>query len=426
MVVRLQYSWQKPGSSLLYYRRRVPEDLQEVVGKKQVVVSLQTSDPKVAAERIQKLAREHDEEWAALRKPTRSGNLKLAQKLLAEHGVDPVQPAEGPLWAFEDHLEERLVNDRLPEPHATALQLVQGTREFTLEDCRDQYVEARPHSKEAAELTYRYLLEYLKSDRDIRKVRRMDVNGFVKFLLAKDLSTTTVSRYLVPLKASFGRAIRENEMGIENVWAKVEIPDMGKDAEDREVFTLSQFKALDKAIDKVPPDTLRSILLVLSETGARLAEVVGLAKSDVILTGPIPHIALKPHPWRTLKTPGSTRQIPLTPRAAESLRAAIARSSDPVILYPHYCSVDECKSDGASASLVKWVRTREGLKGTKLGNHSLRHGMKDLLRSVRCPTEAADQIIGHATPGMGANYGEGYPLDLLYEWLLQANALKTK
>jgi hypothetical protein len=34
--------------------------------------------------------------------------------------------------------------------------------------------------------------------------------------------------------------------------------------------------------------------------------------------------------------------------------------------------------------------------------------------------EAADQIVGHATPGMGANYGEGYPIEMLYEYVVAA------
>lgn len=132
------------------------------------------------------------------------------------------------------------------------------------------------------------------------------------------------------------------------------------------------------------------------------------------------------HGWRTLKTPGSTRKIPLTDRARDCLRDAVSRSSDPVLLYPHYTTMDGCNADTVSATLVKWVRNREGLKGTKLGNHSLRHGIKDLLRAVKCPAEAADQIIGHVTPGMGANYGEGYPLEMLYDWIVQANAQKAR
>ena len=37
----------------------------------------------------------------------------------------------------------------------------------------------------------------------------------------------------------------------------------------------------------------------------RLGEAVGLLKSDIRLDAEIPHISLKPHQWRTLKTKGS-------------------------------------------------------------------------------------------------------------------------
>jgi len=424
MTVKLQYCRKK--GNLLYFRRRIPLDLREQIGRDFFVQSLGTSDPRVAAPLIQKLIRQTDKEWDELRAPTRAGHLRRAKELLAEHGVDPVTPAEGPLWAFEDHLDEVVGHKEvIPEPHKTAIELVHGTRAFTLEDCRDEYTAARPATEERAERAFRYLMEFLKGDRDIRKLRRTDVNGFVQFLLDKGMATGSVQRYLTPLKAAFGRAIREHEFSIANVFARVEIPEMGKDKVDREVFTLDNYRALDRALNAHPEDTLRSILLVVSETGARLAEIVGLAKSDLHLDSRTAYIALKPHPWRPLKTHGSTRKIPLTPRAVASLRGAMSRSSDPIHVYPQYSSNEGTKTDSVSAALVKWVRTREGLKDTLLGNHSLRHGMKDLLRSVHCPSEAADEIIGHATPGMGANYGEGYPLEDLYDWLVAANAKKT-
>lgn len=429
LTMKLQYCRKK--GTLLYFRRRVPLDLRDQIGRDFFVQSLGTSDPRVAAPLIQKLIKQTDREWAEMRAPTRAVHLKMAKELLGvpeATGTEPVQLSDDHSNAFDDLLHEvlgPLPVSALPEPHKTALELVNGTREFTLDDCISEYTTARPGDTDRAERAAKYLKEYLKGDRDIRKLRRPDVNGFVQHLLSKDMSTSTVQRYLTPLKAAFGRAIRENELKIENVFARVEIPKMGLDKVDREVFSLDQYRALDTALALHAPDTLRSILLVVSDTGARLAEIVGLAKGDLKLTAVIPHIALKPHPWRPLKTPGSTRKIPLTDRARDSLRAAMERSADPVHVYPHYSTSEGTSADSASKALVKWVRTREGLKDTKLGNHSLRHGMKDLLRSIQCPSEAADQIIGHATPGMGANYGEGYPLDLLYQWVVEANALKT-
>ena len=43
----------------------------------------------------------------------------------------------------------------------------------------------------------------------------------------------------------------------------------------------------------------------------RLAEAAGLLVSDINLNADVPHIALRKHPWRSLKTRGSERDIPL-------------------------------------------------------------------------------------------------------------------
>ena len=58
-------------------------------------------------------------------------------------------------------------------------------------------------------------------------------------------------------------------------------------------------------------DDLRWLVALVSDTGMRLAEGAGLLKSDIILDADIPHISLKPHRWRPLKTSGSQRDIPL-------------------------------------------------------------------------------------------------------------------
>jgi integrase len=425
MTIHLQYCWKKPGTPTLYYRRRVPQELQAVLGRKVIVESLKTSDPKIAAERIKAMTALLDRQWSKFQVPGKAGLLAQAQELLHTNGVDYFGRGaeEGPLLAFHDKLEDAEVNGKLPEPHRTAVQLLKGTFVYSLSVLRDQYVEARPADKDRCERAFKYLQEYLGADPDFRTLRRPDANGFVKFLQGKEMRTSTVKRYLSPLKAAFSRCIVENELGVDNVFAKVEIPKFGEDVQDREVYTEHERKLLLNAIEahivRHGHDTLRSILLVVAETGARLAEITGLAKDDLRLDGDIPYIALKPHPWRTLKTPGSTRKIPLSDRARRSLCDARTASKDAALLYPQYGNDG---ADTASAALVKWVRSREGLKGTKLGVHSLRHTMKDLLRTVKCPMEASDQILGHATPGMGANYGEGYPIEMLYEYVIAATS----
>jgi hypothetical protein len=351
MSIKLKHVWQKPGSSLLYFRRRVPDDIRPLLvaarsphaGKAHIVVSLQTSDPRAAAPLIAKLVKQTSEEWEQLRNPTREGVRKQARQLLVQNGIDPWDPKARPeaLDAFHEFLEAQIPRPVMEDEDVTqghqldqhlspvsreAFQLVQDRQVFTVVDCLDQYVAARPNGEKTARIAFGYLQGFLGGDRDIRKVRRQDVNGFVQHLLTgghsasgQAIATTTVARYLNALKAAWGRAIRENELGIDSVFGRVEIPEAGKDAEERLPFTADQLQALHRGVDAWVAakgwDQLRCVVTVVAETGCRLAEVVGLAATDVHLHAAAPHIDVKPHPWRSLKTSASTRKVPLTPRA---------------------------------------------------------------------------------------------------------------
>ena len=197
--VKVKYLWQKPTSSLLYYRRRVPDDLKPLLkasgsewsGKEQIVISLQTDDLKTAASKIAKLAATHDKEWEQLRKPSKAGMLAQAETLLRNRGIDPTAPKvdEEALGIFfdmvddglpskvKDYLQEAYENDypvnpkRDIEPHlspvvATALQITQGRREFTLSDCLDQYLTSRSEkAAKSAKIAFGYLKDFFKEDR---------------------------------------------------------------------------------------------------------------------------------------------------------------------------------------------------------------------------------------------------------------------
>ncbi|MGF6723794.1 integrase [Paraburkholderia sp. GAS41] len=464
MSIKLKHAWRKPGSPLLYFRRRVPDDIRPLLvvarsphaGKAHIVVSLQTEDPRVAAPLIAKLARQTDEEWSQLRSPTRAGvqslsgaALKLqAHRLLVDNGIDPSDPKANPraLEAFHEFLDaqiprsvledEDVIHGHQLDRHLSpvsreAFQLVQGRGVFTLTDCLDQYVTARPNGEKTARIAFGYLTSYLGSDRDIRKVRRSDVNGFVNWLLTgghsasgQAITTATVTRYLNALKAAWGRAIRENELDIESVFARVEIPEAGKDSKERLPFTADQLQALHRGVDAWVAakgwDPLRCIVTVLAETGCRLAEVAGLAAADIHLHAGVPHIDVKPHPWRSLKNAHSARKVPLTPRAMVALREAHRLAHGSPFAFPTYTTAEACNAGAVSAALNAWIQGREGLKGSGLTNHCLRHTMKDLLRAVQCLPEITDRILGHLTPGVGATYGQGYPLGILAEWLGRA------
>lgn len=213
MADNLAHSWRKPGSTLFYFRRRVPGDIQSLLavmgspdaGKARIVVSLKTSDPKVAAQRIARLVRQTDEQWHELRNPTRANVLRQAHQLLLRHGVDPAdaEANQRALDAFFKKVMQQLPEgireelqiadgsqlDRYLLPiYRAALEVAQNRREFTVTDCLEEYVAARPATEKHARIAFGYLTAFLKTDCDIRKVRRKDVNGFVAHLLAGEHS----------------------------------------------------------------------------------------------------------------------------------------------------------------------------------------------------------------------------------------------
>ena len=58
-------------------------------------------------------------------------------------------------------------------------------------------------------------------------------------------------------------------------------------------------------------DDMRWLVALLCDSGLRLGEATVLAKDDLVLDHSIPHIKVKPHPWRSFKTVGSEGGVSL-------------------------------------------------------------------------------------------------------------------
>ena len=146
----------------------------------------------------------------------------------------------------------------------------------------------------------------------------------------------------------------------------------------------------------------------------RLAEGAGLLKSDIKLEDSIPHIDLKPHPWRRLKTKGSERCIPLFGKALWAASRAIEGASGSRFLFPRYNRGSSSNANSASAAINKWLKPRVP-DGCVI--HSFRHSMRDRLRAVECPSDIIDAIGGWTTTGVGQRYGTGQPLEVKAKWM---------
>ena len=144
----------------------------------------------------------------------------------------------------------------------------------------------------------------------------------------------------------------------------------------------------------------------------RLSEATGLANDDMVLGIDLPHINVRPHPWRRLKTRGSERLVTLV--GASLWAAKRLQQHDSAYAFPRYCDGQTCNANSASAALNKWMKT---IVGGDYVVHGLRHSLRDRLRAVECPSDIIDQIGGWTTTGIGHGYGKGYSLDIMAKWM---------
>ena len=161
-------------------------------------------------------------------------------------------------------------------------------------------------------------------------------------------------------------------------------------------------------------DDMRWLILLICDTGKRLAEGAGLLKSDIILDTQTPYVQIQKHPRRNLKTASSHRKVPLCGKSLWAAKRILLNETSSKYAFERYNQQVNTSANSASAALNKWMKPR--LKDDAVV-HSFRHSMRDRLRAVECPSDIIDQIGGWSLSSVGASYGKGYELPVLAKWM---------
>ena len=155
-------------------------------------------------------------------------------------------------------------------------------------------------------------MDYLKqttSVDDTAHLSQRDATVFRDFLIGRGMTSASVRRVFGTVRVITNLTIREYGLGCKNVFADVYIPDDDR-IDKRPPIPPKVILQIQKEC-KVIDDEKRWLVSLISDTGMRLAEAAGLLTSDIKLDEGIPHIKLRRHPRRSLKTKGSEREIPL-------------------------------------------------------------------------------------------------------------------
>ncbi len=383
------HSFVKDG--VFYFVRRVPKDLKQHYTSSKISYSLRTRSASVAASRATRAAQQLDEYWYHLRIKDSELPGKHMLRLAQNANAAPMSLTASP------SMPEAV---KLSEAVAIYLRLKGHDRPVTFH--------------RAAERSCGYVIDVC-GDKDITSYSKADANAFRDSLIERGLAGSSITRVFGTVRSVINFAASEVGVDMSNPFGRVYY-DRKAGVEDRAPLSVEAIRAMQAECCKLDDD-LRWLVALVSDTGMRLAEAAGLLKADLKIDDPIPHVVIQEHPWRRLKTAGSSRNVPLVRASLWAARRVLENNEDSSYAFPRYNRAETTNANSASAALNKWIKTQTDEKGTM---HSFRHSMRDRLRAVECPADIVDQIGGWQTEGVGHSYGSGYPLEVLAKRMAKA------
>ena len=360
-----------------YFLKRVPYDLKDYYSVKRLCFSLKTKSYSSALRLTKSVLQRLDDYWLGIR--LQKMDIPAIHLVKANDNVDDSSP---------------LISDAL-----------------------DLYLKLKGEGKDktfirTANRNIEYIIKVL-GNKSIRLYSSSDASKFRDWLIEQGMSNSTLKRVFSSVKAIINLSINEYGLDITNPFSKAYLPSI--ENEIRKSIPLEDIRVI-QTESKKEDDELRWLLLLLSDSGMRLSEALGLSKDDINLNSNLPHVKLIPHKWRRLKTRNSERCIPLIGASLWASKKILEHQNNSVYAFPRYTSVDNCNANSASAALNKWLKS-------KLTNdyvvHGLRHSFRDRLRAIECPSEIIDQLGGWSLRSIGQGYGKGYELSVLSKWMNQ-------
>ena len=369
MVDKLRCKYIYKKRNVYYFSKHVPQDLSSYYDRKRIVFSMKTKSYQHALHLSKSYTQQLEDEWLTIR----------VKKFKTFMNFDDAnqKKSNAPLLSSSLNLYFKLKG------------VGKGDIFFR-----------------ASKRAVKNIIECL-GDRPVNLYSTIDAATFRDYLFKRGLVSSSVRRVFSIIRAIINLTILEFGLENKNGFSRTFIPDLN-DIKKRKPIPLNEIRKIQKECVKIN-DQNRWLIVMISDTGMRLSEALGLASDDIILHEKIPYITLRPYPWRQLKTKSSERKIPLVSYALWAAKKIVKQGNK--FAFPKYCNETFCKTNSASASLNKWLHNRTS---KDFVIHSFRHSFRDRLRKANVSSEMIDQICGWTTNSVGEKYGSGFELKTIY------------
>ncbi len=428
----------------IYYRRRVPDALRTILGKKEVWRSLGTDSPTVALRRSLRVAATIEHEFEEARS---QAGLAVDETILsgfADHEGVPSETKEAAVAGpTVGELYDAYMSDPTRDWSPTTRMAYQTTRRVVLA-ILGEHTPIRSITRAQC----REMIEVLRwQPRNASKLfpglSPVEIAARAKAEQRSDLiNAANLNTYLNKLGGVFNWAVRE-EMIDRNPAQGLRVPDPTLRRDKRLPFSTAQLRAifaaplytgcLDAGNGYATPGTSRPrnarfwIPLASMFCGLRLNEACQLDVSDIRLIEDIACFVITERSAskttdKRLKTASSERVVPIHPELLSlgfmEFVAGRRRAGEAKLFGEVGLGATGYRSTTFSAWFARFA-TKAGASSEKTCFHSLRHGFRDALREAQVPREIALALGGWSAPGGSASvsdaYGSGYRIKTLFE-----------
>lgn len=406
MVTALGTPKRHPKSGFYLFRKRVPEQLRESVGKREIKFSLRTRDPVVARIRnLEEMAR-LERAWSGVDALALGG----AAGSIAYLHRGPAAPAPKADDRPEAGAGLEIAPPKIPKP----------LRPIFASYAKE--AELAPSTVKRWTPVVERLIAHLGHD-DAAAIERADIVAWKDALLDGGMSNITVRDvYVAAIKATLQFAVDQGTLP-ENPAAGIKVRvrealqerDKGFDGREAETILSATLRKFSDQISAEMAAARRWVPWVCAYTGARVNEITPLTGRDLVLRDGIWMIRIRAENNKTRKF----REVPLHSHLIEQGFLDYARSRGARPLFydprrsrggkdanPHHKKVAE--------RLAEWVRTL-GIDERVAPNHGWRHRFSSIARVVAMPADVRNIIQGHAGAKVADSYGETWPLVALRE-----------